>query len=476
MSTKKVVVRFAPSPTGSLHIGSLRTALFNWLWARKHEGTFILRIEDTDRERYVEGAVDNIIEALKWYGLDIDEGPIYQSQRTDLYRRYADQLVASGHAYYSFETPERLEELRTIQRLQHVPIKYDVLREGISDAEAAARIAAGDKHVVRLRIPREGTTTYTDQIYGSISVNNAEIDDQVLLKSDGFPTYHLANVVDDHEMKVTHVIRAAEWLPSTPKHIYLYQAFGWKAPLFAHVPLILGPDKAKLSKRHGAAAALEYRDQGFVPEAVINFIALLGWNPKNEEEVFTYDQLIESFDLSKINKSSAVFNIEKLEWLNGQYLRTLPIEKAFEYARPFLGEYAAQPTIQDALELARERMRRLTELPEAVALFYEAELQYDPAILIPKKESKEQTLSTLESTRVMLRAVPAGGFSVDTLKAACERHIEQHDLTNKLMLWPLRVAVTGRTASPGVFEVMAVLGKETVLKRVAAAIDGLKSL
>ncbi len=473
---EKVVVRFAPSPTGTLHIGGLRTALFNWLWARKNHGTFILRIEDTDRERFVEGAVENIISALEWYGLDIDQGPIYQSERTELYRKYADQLVASGHAYYSFETPEKLEELRTIQRLQHVPIKFDALREGITNEVAAQRVAKGERHVVRLRIPRDGTTSFTDQIYGQISVDNAEIDDQILLKSDGFPTYHLANVVDDHDMGVTHVIRAAEWLPSTPKHVYLYQAFGWRPPVFAHVPLILGPDKSKLSKRHGAAAALEYRNQGFVPEAVTNFIALLGWNPKDDTEVFSRQELISRFDLNKINKAGAVFNIEKLEWLNGSYLRSLPIDVVYEYAKPFLGTYVDQPTITDALELARERMRRLTELPDAISFFYDETLVYESELLIPKKETREQTLYALESVLGMLSDFPADRYSVDELKKACEDHIARNELTNKLALWPLRVAVTGRAASPGVFEVMAVLGKGRVEQRVSDAITRLKSL
>lgn len=472
-----ITVRFAPSPTGMLHIGSLRTALFNWLWAKKNNGVFILRIEDTDRQRYVEGAVENIQHALQWYGLLPDRGPFFQSDRTELYRSFADQLVAHGHAYYSFETPEELNRLREVQRLQGTPIKYDALSVSkLSDAEIQKKIAAGEPHVIRLRVPDKGVTTFQDQVYGSVSVENARIDDQVLLKSDGFPTYHLANVVDDHDMDVTHVIRGEEWLPSTPKHILLYQAFGWIPPVFCHLPLILGTDKSKLSKRHGAVPALEYQKLGYVPWAVLNFIALLGWNPKTEKEFFSPSELMGAFDLDKLNKSSGVFNQDKLDWLNAIMIRTMDIHELLEYARPFIGQYAAHANIEMVLAIVRTRATRLTDLVDDMPIFYEPVHYADANMLIAKGESAATARHSLEQAANMLRMIPADSWNAPGIMNFFKKTISELGLSNKTVLWPLRVALTGRTQSPGFDEVLSVLGFDESLKRIQNAMSVLKKI
>ncbi|MDD5040410.1 MAG: glutamate--tRNA ligase [Patescibacteria group bacterium] len=473
-----VRVRFAPSPTGFLHIGSLRTALFNWLWAKKNNGAFILRIEDTDQGRFVKGSVENILEALQWYGLTIDEGPIFQSQRLKKYSESIDALLKQGSAYYCFCSPERLESVRKIQQANKQSTKYDGLCRSLAPEEVQKRIHAGMPYVIRLKVPSEGITEFTDRIYGRVCVENAHIDDQVLMKSDGFPTYHLANVVDDHEMKISHVIRAEEWLPSTPKHILLYKAFGWVPPEFAHLPMVLGTDRSKLSKRHGAMAALEYRELGYLPEAVLNFIALLGWNPKTEREMFSLEELVQEFDLSKVNKASAIFNKGKLDWLNGQYIRKEYEEGPEALAKKvdefFRGKYP-KDQIAKITPMSAVRAVVLSDFGEEISMVYGSHT-YEPRILVPKGGDTRQTVIILEQVAQILEVLDDTAFTENKLKEIFTNFIAEHQYTNKLVLWPLRVAVTGKEKSPGVFEVMAAQGKQRACANVKRAIEYLKKI
>ncbi len=469
-----VRVRFAPSPTGYLHIGGLRTALFNWLWARKNNGKFILRIEDTDQSRYVEGAVENILEALKWYGLDIDEGPIFQSERLPIYRQHAQELVDKGRAYYCFCTEERLDQIRKVQEVNRQPTRYDGLCRALAPEEAQRRLSAGESHVVRLKAPVEGKTSFQDLVRGQVEVANETLDDTVLLKSDGYPTYHLANVIDDHDEAITHVIRAEEWLPSTPRHLLLYKAFGWTPPLYAHPAMVLGTDRSKLSKRHGATSALEYRELGYLPEAVLNFIALLGWNPKDDREVFSRDELIKEFDLIKLNKAGAIFNIEKLDWLNSQYIKKLPVDVLTEKVQPWLPEIPDQVSPTKVVALFQDRMKKLSDIRELSGFLFSTELDYPADILVPKNTERAEVGKTLALSYKLLESIDGGEYNSESLKKSFEQFIAKNALTNKGVLWPLRVAVTGLEKSPGVFEVMEVLGKAETLKRVENAIARLK--
>jgi len=479
----KVCVRFAPSPTGFLHIGGLRTALFNWLFAKKNKGKFILRIEDTDKERFKEGAVENIIEALKWYGLDFDGKPVYQSERLDIYKKYIEQLIEQGNAYYCFCSAERLAEVRKIQEVNKQATKYDGLCRSLSADEVKKKLDAGEPHVVRLKVPAEGSTEFDDIIYGHISVENKNIDDQVLLKSDGYPTYHLANVVDDHEQVVTHVIRAEEWLPSTPKHILLYKAFGWQPPKFAHLPMVLGPDRSKLSKRHGAVAALEYKKLGYLPEAIINFIALLGWNPKTEREIFSLKELIKEFDLAKVNKASAVFNIEKLDWMNGQYIKKMDIGLAIQarishYYKNKGKEYDISDSLKttgtSALEI--NRLNTFNDPSEIADYTLNDVGDYDADMLKPKGESADSTIRVLKKANNFIGSVMDDHSfeNADFLRDDIIQWIKEQKLSNKQVLWPLRVALTGKEKSPDVFEMMHYWGKIKVLDLISRAINKLQ--
>ena len=472
---KKVIVRFAPSPTGYLHIGSLRTALFNWLWARKNNGKFILRVEDTDQERYVEGAVENIQASLDWYGIDIDEGPIFQSERLDIYKKHIEQLLDSDNAYHCFCSAARLDEVRKVQKANKQATKYDGLCRNLTKEEVDKKISNGETHVVRLKVPQEGETEFDDMIYGKIKVENINIDDQVLMKSDGFPTYHLANVVDDYKMEISHVIRAEEWLPSTPKHIILYQAFDWPMPVFAHLPMVLGMDRSKLSKRHGAVASLDYKKMGYLPEAVLNFISLLGWNPKTEKELFTISELIKEFDLLKVNKSSAIFNIEKLDWLNGSYIRQMDLDELVEKSKEFLINIPINDKTKKAIELGRERIKNIHEINDAIEFFFFDKLEYDSSILVSKKDSIEDTTKSLQLSLEVLKNIEESDYVTNRLKVQFEGMIKKNELNNRVVLWPLRIAVTGLEKSPGVFEVMEVLGKNDTVKRVESALKKLQN-
>ncbi|MBI4281519.1 glutamate--tRNA ligase [Candidatus Uhrbacteria bacterium] len=464
-------VRFAPSPTGDPHIGSIWTALMNWLFARSQGGVFVLRIEDTDQARLVPGSSEKIIEMLKWYGLNYDEGPVYQSKRLSLYQKYADMLVGKKHAYYCFCSAERLAELRKTAEANKQPSKYDRHCLTLDTKEIEQRKGSGEKFVIRLKIP-EGKTSFIDLIRGKVEFDNALIDDQVLLKSDGFPTYHLANVVDDYEMKISHVIRAEEWLSSTPKHIILYQAFGWKPPEFAHLPLILGADRSKLSKRHGATGALAFRDEGYLPEAMCNFLALLGWNSGTDKEIFSLEELVKAFSLEAINKSGAIFNREKLDWVNGMYLRKLSIAEFTERAKPFLPDAVGDSTfIENALATVQERVKRLSELP-ALTNFYFKQPEYDGALLVWKKATPEITKDRLTKLAAFYSS---SQFSADdkALEEMTKAFIAKEQIETGETLWPMRVALSGEKASPGPFQIAVVLGKEKTIARLQTAIDKL---
>ncbi|RPI59349.1 MAG: glutamate--tRNA ligase, partial [Ignavibacteriales bacterium] len=385
-------VRFAPSPTGYLHVGGLRTALYNYLFAKRNNGTFVLRIEDTDRNRFVEGAVENLIKALKWAGLDFDEGPetggdfgpYMQSQRLDTYKKYADELIEKGKAYYCFCTPERLKALKEEQEKQKLPqAKYDKLCLHLTKKEVENKLASGIPKVVRLNVEENHTIKFDDIIREHVEFESNNVDDQVLIKSDGYPTYHLANVVDDHLMKITHVIRGEEWLSSTPKHVLLYDAFGWERPIFAHLPLLLNPDRSKLSKRQGDVAVEDYRDKGFLKDALINFVALLGWNAGDDREFYYTAELIKSFSLERVNKAGAVFDLQKLNWLNAEHLRKkssselladlrIEIQKSKFKSQNFSDDYLSQ--IIDAM---KERVSFVKEFIDTCTYFYEVPSEYE---------------------------------------------------------------------------------------------------
>ncbi len=516
---KKVRTRFAPSPTGRLHVGGLRTALYNYLFARHNSGDFILRIEDTDRTRYVEGSIESIIKTLDLMDLKYDEGvvvesdgkvaqkgdfgPYLQSERIRIYRKYIARLIESGWAYFCFCSQERLTQMRKRQQLQKLAPMYDGKCRELEKREVEDLLAKNTPYVVRLKIPKDGFTEFNDLIYGRIRVDNRTIDDQVLIKSDGYPTYHFASVVDDHLMKISHVIRGEEWLSSTPKHILLYEAFGWELPKFAHLPLLLNPDKSKLSKRQGDVAVEDYLKKGYLKEALLNFILLLGWNPKTEEEIFSLQEMIERFDLSGVNKYGAVFNVEKLDWMNGVYIRRMSldeltklcvpylieagliekVEKKLEPDDPLASRFRVQDTgeevdfnyLKEVIALEQERMRKLTEVGELVKFIFVDELEYEKSLLVWKKMSFDEVRNNLELAYSVLEGVDERDFTKDNLEKILRDLIEREKIKAGELLWPLRVALTGLRGSPGPFEVAAVLGREKVLKRIRSAVGLLKS-
>ena len=480
--TKPVRVRYAPSPTGYPHVGNIRTALFNWLFARHTGGRFIVRVEDTDVARTVEGAVEAILDSLKWLGLDWDEGPYYQSKRLRLYHEAAERLISQGDAYYCYCSSERLKEMREEQQRRKQPPGYDRRCRDLTDEERAQRAAEGSPPVVRFKIPLEGQTKFNDVIWGEVAFEHSTIDDFVLLKSDGYPTYHLANVVDDHLMEISHVLRAEEWLSSTPRHLLLYQALGFEPPQFAHLPMILGSDRAKLSKRHGAVSITEYRDQGYLPEAMMNFLALLGWSLDDKTELLSCEELVRSFSLERVSRTGAIFNREKLDWMNGVYIRSLSVEDFTQRALPFL-ESGLPPQVKRPLSreyigqimpLIQERARTLAEVAELSQFFFVDELDYDPALLIGKKMTQESAAQALEVGRQRLEQLQV--FDTESLEGLLRPLAEELGLKTGQLFGVLRVAVTGRTAAPPLFQTMSVLGRERCLKRIETALDMLHKL
>ena len=477
--------RFAPSPTGMLHIGSVRTALYAYFLAHQTGGQFVLRIEDTDQSREVDGGVKNIVGTMHALGLNPDEGvglnasgemvdegphaPYQQSKRLSLYAKCANELLATGHAYRCFCTRERLEQLRDVQRVSGKPPRYDRQCLGMTDAEVEARLAADEPHVIRMRVP-EGSTTVHDVIRGDVVFHHAEVDDQVLLKSDGFPTYHLAVVVDDHDMEITTVIRGEEWLPSTPKHLMLYAMFGWEPPRFAHVPLLLNADKSKLSKRQGDVAAETYLQRGYLSEAVINFVATLGYNPTGDREVYSKEELIELFDLSEVKRSGAIVNFEKLDWLNRQYLQSWTANAVTERLRAWDGPLPAG--VERIVEVERHRATTLRDILDAIPT-YASLPDYESALLVWKKSDARDAAEMLSAVRGYLDhygdVADMGRFEND-LKA----WVASTGVSTGNVLWPLRIALSGRAVSPSPFELVYALGKTEAMARVDAAIARLK--
>ena len=486
MSMNTVRVRFAPSPTGFLHVGGLRTALFNYLWARKNQGAFILRIEDTDRAREVPGATENIITTLKTFGLNFDEGPIKQSDRLDIYQKHIQILLDKGSAYKCYCTAERIAELKTAADASKAPFKYD--KHCLNNAPyPPLRPRGGEgelKFVVRQNIPEQGSVEFDDAVYGHIRVENRTLDDGVLMKSDGWPVYNFANVVDDHDMNITHVIRGEEFISSTPKHILLYQAFGWTPPTFVHLPLLLNKERKKLSKRDGDVAVKEYLDRGYLPEALLNFISFLGWNPKSEKELFTLEGLVAEFDLKKINRAGAVFDADKLDWFNAQYLRNKSSSELAVLVKPYLPNEAANfpdEFLAAVVNIEKDRLKVVSEIGERVRYFF-AEPEYDASLLIWKRSDSNQTIESLKYCKEIISNVnpPAGGqITKNEIEKTFLDAIGDGD--KGTTLWPLRVALSGLTASPGPFEILEVFsklpnGKEIILRRVDAALAKLTKL
>ena len=477
-----VRVRFAPSPTGLPHIGNVRTAMFNWLFARHTGGKFIVRVEDTDQERLVPGAVDNILDGLEWLGIDWDEGPrvggeyapYFQSERLQSYRDAAEDLVRKGAAYHCYCSRERLAQVREEQQRQKQSIRYDGHCRHLTDGQRRELEAQGRPSVVRFAMPATGVTTVQDLIRGGVEWDNSLLDDFILIKSDGFPTYHMANVVDDHLMEISHVMRAEEWLPSTPRHLQLYQAIGITPPQFGHLPMILGPDKSKLSKRHGATSVLEYRDEGYLPEALQNFMVLLGWSLDDKTEIMSTDFLVENFELDRVSKPAAIFDREKLVWMNGTYIRQLSTEDLARRVMFFLERELPQellPVDWDYLlrivPLVRERLKLLTDAPEMLAYFFQKDLEYDPDRLVQRGMDREATLSALGRAESELKHLDS--LEPEALEGRFRAVGEELELSPRQFFGALRVACTGRTATPPLFETMEVLGQERVLQRLKAA-------
>ena len=507
--SKKIRTRFAPSPTGPLHMGGVRTALYCYLFAKKSNGDFLLRIEDTDQNRFVPGAEAYIIETLKWCGIVPDEGstfggeygPYRQSERMGIYRAYAEELITKGHAYYAFDTPEELEEWRENLKAQGNPSpKYDPITRQylknslhLSEDEVKRRLDAVDPWVIRFKMPRNEEVKFEDKIRGVVSFQSIQLDDKVLLKSDGFPTYHLANVVDDHLMEITDVIRGEEWLPSAPLHVLLYRSFGWETPSFSHLPLILKPDgKGKLSKRDGdrlgfpifplnwtdpesGEESIGYRERGFLPDAFLNMLAFLGWNPGTEQEIFSLDELIEAFSIERVNKSGARFDFEKTKWFNQQYIKNKSNANLVSLTKDLFAERnykASNEVLENICDLTKERATFLFEIPEIAYYFFEEVKEYDEKNL-SKKWNSENTAAFSE---LMSSLKSLDQFSATPIEETVKSFMEQHQLGFGQVLPILRISITGTMQGPPIFAVMEVLGAAICLKRLEKGIALAESL
>ena len=479
----KVRTRFAPSPTGRMHVGNLRTALYAYLIAKHEGGDFILRIEDTDQERYVEGAVDIIYRTLASTGLVHDEGPdkdggvgpYVQSQRQEqgIYLEYAKQLIEKGEAYYCFCDQERLDSLKQEVAGKEISI-YDKHCLSLSKEEIEANLKAGKPYVIRQNNPRTGTTTFADEIYGDITVDNAELDDMILIKSDGYPTYNFANVVDDHLMGITHVVRGNEYLSSSPKYNRLYEAFGWEVPVYVHCPLITNEEHQKLSKRSGHSSYEDLVEQGFLTEAIINFVALLGWSPEDNREIFSLEELVEAFDYHHMSKSPAVFDTVKLRWMNGEYLKAMDFDRFYEMAEPYIRAVVTKD--YDLRKIATMVKTRIEVFPDIASHidFFEEMPAYDISMYAHKKmkTTPESSLVVLQEVLPVLEALD--DYSNDAIYAALSGFVAEKGYKNGYVLWPVRTAVSGKQMTPGgATEIMEVLGKEESLRRIRGAIDKL---
>jgi len=484
MNQNKVRVRFAPSPTGYLHVGGLRTALYNYLFARKNNGVFILRIEDTDRNRYVEGAVENLIATLRWAGLDYDEGPhkggdygpYFQSERLEIYRKYAEQLLSEGTAYRCFCASERLEKMRKTQEKMKLSSKYDRTCLHLPESEIEKKLIDGDPYVIRMKIPENRIIKFYDIIRQDVEFSSELIDDQVLIKSDGYPTYHLANVVDDHLMKITHVIRGEEWLSSVPKHILLYEYFGWEVPNLAHLPLLLNPDKSKLSKRQGDVAVEDYKAKGYLKEALVNFVAFLGWNPGTTHELFDLNQLVEQFSLERVNKAGAVFNIEKLNWLNFEHLRKKTEAEVLNMLKDYLSQTEYKNLqLDDAyllkvIEAMRARVTFIKDFVEKGKYFFEPPIIYDEEIV--NKRWREETPEQLKRLSEFFSGLT--NPTKEDYEVALHKTAQSLNIGNGKLIHAVRLAVSGVGGGPGLYDILNILGKDESIKRIENAINRIK--
>ncbi|MDD6101727.1 MAG: glutamate--tRNA ligase [Clostridiales bacterium] len=484
----KIRTRYAPSPTGRMHVGNLRTALYEFLIAKHEGGDFIFRIEDTDRERYVEGAVDIIKRTMEQTGLTYDEGPdkdkgfgpYVQSERvkSGLYLEYAKKLIEKGEAYYCFCDQERLESLKTVANGESGKeiTKYDKHCLHLSKEEIEANLAAGMPYVIRQNIPATGTTTFRDAIYGEITVENAELDDMILIKSDGYPTYNFANVIDDHLMEITHVVRGNEYLSSTPKYTRLYNAFGWEEPVYIHCPLITNEEHQKLSKRCGHSSFEDLIEQGFVAEAVVNFIALLGWSPVDNTEIFSLDELIKNFDYNHISKSPAVFDMQKLRWMNSEYIKAMDNEKYYASVLPIINEAVRRDCNKYAIaDLVKTRIETFLDIPEKIDFFDELP-DYDVAMYTHKKMKTNSETALEVLTEILPAFEELDDYTIENIEKICMNLVAKKECKNGIVLWPIRTAVSGKQSTPGgAYEIMAILGKEESLNRIRIGIEKLRS-
>jgi glutamyl-tRNA synthetase len=486
MNSKKTRTRFAPSPTGRMHVGNLRTALYAYLIAKHDEGDFILRIEDTDQERLVEGAVEIIYNTLANTGLIHDEGPdkegavgpYVQSERHEqgIYLEYAKKLIEEGKAYYCFCDKERLENLRQEAENKKETFRYDKHCMHLSKDEIEENMAKGLSYVIRQNNPMEGKTTFVDEIYGEISVDNAELDDMILIKSDGYPTYNFANVIDDHLMGITHVVRGNEYLSSSPKYNRLYEAFGWEVPVYVHCPLITNEEHQKLSKRSGHASYEDIVEQGFLTEAIVNFVALLGWSPGSNEEIFTLEELIKAFDYSHINKSPAVFDMTKFKWMNSEYIKKMDKDAFYELALPYVKNVIKKESLDlnKIIDLVQPRIEVLNEIGEHID-FFEGVPEYDKALYTHKrmKTNPENSLEYLKLVLPVLESQEA--WHLEAIHEAVLGFVAEQGMKNGQILWPLRTALSGKASTPGgAFDIADILGKEESINRVKAAIKKLE--
>lgn len=485
MTFQGVRTRFAPSPTGYMHVGNLRTALYAYLLAKKNNGTFILRIEDTDQERYVEGAVDIIYNTLRQTGLLWDEGPdiggpvgpYIQSQRMGMFKDYALQLVEKGAAYYCFCDKERLEEVRVVQQASGISPHYDGHCRNLTPEEIKEKLDAGVPYVIRQKVPQEGTTTFHDEVFGDITVENSTLDDQILIKADGMPTYNFANVVDDHTMGITHVIRGNEYLSSTPKYNLLYEAFGWEIPTYIHCSPVMKNATEKLSKRNGDASFQDLIEKGYLTEAVVNYIALLGWSPKGEEEIFSLEELVQEFDVSGISKSPAIFDPVKLKAINGEHIRRLPLEKFEEMALPYIRQTCKREDVNTHIiaEVLQPRTELFTDIPEQVD-FIDALSEYDISLYTHKK-MKTTSETALDALKILLPVLEEiDDWTLENIHETVFAKIAELQVKNGYMLWPLRVALSGKQFTPGGgIEIAAIIGKADSLTRIKKGIVKLEA-
>jgi len=501
----KARLRFAPSPTGYLHIGSLRTALFCYLAAKSLDGELILRIEDTDQKREVEGAVEDLIEILDWVGIKFNEGPdlkraatngahaneirmggeygpYIQSQRIGIYKKYADELIKSGKAYYCFCSQERLQKMREDQQAKKLPPRYDRCCRELTKPEIEKKLKNKEEFVIRQKMPLSGEVVVRDELRGEIKFKAEDMDDHVLIKSNHIPTYHFALVVDDHLMEITHVIRGEEWIPSFPKNILLYKDFGWQPPKFYHMPLTLNKEGGKLSKRQGDVAVEDYKKNGYLREALINFSVLLGWHPKDDQELFTLKELEKKFKLDDMGTSPAIFDIEKLDYINGYYIRQMDLEKLVELCRPYLKDNLTKTQkhkntkthfIKKVVALEQERLKKLSEIGELTEFFFVDKLEYPAELLIWKKLTSKEVKANLEKVYELLNKIPDENWTNDSIEDALITYIKAKEEKVGNYLWPMRACLTGRQASPGPFDVAEVLGKKISLNRIKEGINKL---